>query len=133
MVVGTASPEARAVESSKLLNYGLQFFETPKLYAANKAVSEVSVYKGATDKLAVGFNHDVYTTVAKGQSAKLKADLTTMQPVIAPVKKGQVVGKLVVSLDGKVIHEEPVLALAEVAEGGFFSRLWDSIKLMLGW
>ncbi|MGL6069673.1 D-alanyl-D-alanine carboxypeptidase family protein [Craterilacuibacter sp.] len=133
VVVGTASAEARAVESSKLLNYGLQFFETPKLYAANKAVSEVSVYKGAADKLAVGFNHDVYTTVAKGQSAKLKADLTTMQPVIAPVKKGQVVGKLVVSLDGKVIHEEPVLALAEVAEGGFFSRLWDSIKLMLGW
>ncbi|MXR36981.1 D-alanyl-D-alanine carboxypeptidase family protein [Craterilacuibacter sinensis] len=133
VVVGTASPEARAVESSKLLNYGLQFFETPKLYEADKAVSEVSVYKGEDSKLAIGFNHNVYATVAKGQTSKLKADLTTMQPVIAPIKKGQTVGKLVVSLDGKVVHEEPVVALKDVAEGGFFSRLWDSIKLMLGW
>ncbi|MCL6262909.1 D-alanyl-D-alanine carboxypeptidase family protein [Craterilacuibacter sp. RT1T] len=133
VVVGTNSPEARAVESSKLLNYGLQFFETPKLYEADKPVSEVSVYKGEDSKLAIGFNHNVYATVAKGQTGKLKADLTTMQPVIAPIKKGQTVGKLVVSLDGKVVHEEPVVALKDVAEGGFFSRLWDSIKLMLGW
>lgn len=133
VVVGTASPEARAVESSKLLNYGLQFFETPKLYAANKAVSEVPVYKGSESKLGVGFNQDVYVTVARGQAGKLKADLSTMQPVIAPVKKGQVVGKLTVSLDGKPVREVPVVALTAIEEGGFFSRLWDSIKLWLGW
>ena len=48
--------------------------------------------------MSVGFASDIYATVAKGQAAKLKADLTTMQPLIAPVKAGQVVGKLVVSL-----------------------------------
>lgn len=133
VVVGTASPEARAVESSKLLNYGLQFFETPKLYAAGKAVTELPVYKGASSKLEAGFSRDVYATVVRGQAGKLKADLTSLQPVIAPVKKGQVVGKLTVSLDGKVVREEPVVALQSIEEGGFFSRLWDSIKLMLGW
>lgn len=133
VVVGTASPEARAVESSKLLNYGLQFYDTPKLYSGAKPVSELPIYKGATKTVSVGFASDVYATVAKGQAAKLKADLTTMQPLIAPVKAGQVVGKLVVSLDGKPLFERPVVALKAVEEGGFFSRLWDSIKLMLGW
>lgn len=133
VVVGTASPEARAVESSKLLNYGLQFFDTPKLYAAQKPVSEIPVYKGDAKALPIGFTSDVYTTVLKGQAAKLKADLTTSQPVIAPIKAGQVVGKLVVSLDGKKVLERPVVALKAIEEGNFFSRLWDSIKLMLGW
>jgi D-alanyl-D-alanine carboxypeptidase (penicillin-binding protein 5/6) len=133
VVVGTASPEARAVESSKLLNYGLQFFDTPKLYAANKPVSEIPVYKGADKALPIGFTSDVYSTVVKGQAAQLKADLTTSQPVIAPIKVGQVVGKLVVSLDGKKVLERPVVALKAIEQGNFFSRLWDSIKLMLGW
>lgn len=43
------------------------------------------------------------------------------------------VGKLTVSLDGKPLLERPVIALKAVEEGGFFSRLWDSLKLMLGW
>ena len=133
VVVGTASEEARAVESSKLLNYALQFFETPKLYEARKPVSEVAVYKGASNKLPVGFASDVYITVPKGQSSQLKADLTTTQPMIAPVAAGQTVGKLTVSLAGKVVLERPVVALQAVEEGGFFSRLWDSIKLWLGW
>ncbi|WP_293764640.1 D-alanyl-D-alanine carboxypeptidase family protein [uncultured Aquitalea sp.] len=133
VVVGTASPEARAVESSKLLNYGLQFFDTPKLYTGGKPVSDVPVYKGATKSVPVGFAQDVYATVVKGQAGQLKADMTTTQPLIAPIKAGQVVGKLVVSQDGKPVEERPVVALQAVEEGGFFSRLWDSIKLMLGW
>lgn len=133
VVVGTTSPEARAVESSKLLNYALQFFETPKLYDAKKPVSEVAVYKGASSQLPVGFASDVYITVPKGQASQLKADLTTTQPMIAPVAAGQTVGKLTVSLAGKVVLERPVVALQAVEEGGFFSRLWDSIKLWLGW
>jgi D-alanyl-D-alanine carboxypeptidase (penicillin-binding protein 5/6) len=133
VVVGTTSPEARAVESSKLLNYALQFFETPKLYDAKKPVSEVAVYKGDSSKLPIGFASDVYITVPKGQASQLKADLTTTQPMIAPVAAGQTVGKLTVSLAGKVVLERPVVALQAVEEGGFFSRLWDSIKLWLGW
>ncbi|WP_088967729.1 D-alanyl-D-alanine carboxypeptidase family protein [Vogesella sp. LIG4] len=133
VVVGTASEEARAVESSKLLNYALQFFETPKLYTAGKAVKEVPVYKGASKLLTVGFARDVFVTVPRGQAGQLKAQLSTTQPLIAPVKAGQVVGKLSVSLDGKVVAEQPVVALQPVEQGGFLSRLWDSIKLWLGW
>jgi D-alanyl-D-alanine carboxypeptidase (penicillin-binding protein 5/6) len=133
VVVGTASPEARAEESAKLLNYGLQFFETPKLYQAGKALSVIPVYKGTSAKLNIGFSRDVYATVVKGEASRIKVDLSTRQPVIAPVKAGQVVGQLTVSLDGKVLEQQPVVALESVDEGGFFSRLWDSIKLLLKW
>ncbi len=129
VVVGTASPEARAQESSKLINYALQFFETPKLYAANKPVATLDVYKGAESSVKVGFTSDIFATVGKGDAAKLKTALEYRQPLIGPVKAGQAVGKLTVTLDGKVLEERPVVALETVEEGGFFRRLWDSIRL----
>ncbi|ACO73967.1 D-alanyl-D-alanine carboxypeptidase [Laribacter hongkongensis] len=129
VVVGTTSPEARAVESSKLLNYGLQFFDTPRLYQANQSVSTLRVYKGDANDVNVGFADDVYVTVPKGAASRIKVSMTSTQPLIAPVKQGQAVGKLTLTLDGKVITERPVVALKTVDEGGFFSRLIDTIKL----
>lgn len=129
IVVGTASPEARATEASKLLNWALPFYDTPKLYSANQVVSKVKVYKGQDNEIEVGFLHDVYVTVPKGQSKSVVLELETIQPVTAPIKKGQKVGVLKASYNGKLLYEEPVVALKEVKEAGFFGRLWDSIVL----
>ena len=129
VVVGTASPEARAVESSKLLNYGLQFFDTPKLYTANKPLSTLRVYKGSADSVGVGFQHDIYATVPKGAAARIKVQMTSTQPLIAPLKAGQQIGTLTLTLDDKEIAKQPVVVLAAVEEGGFFARLIDTIKL----
>ena len=49
--------------------------------------------------------------------------------LVAPIKKGQQVGKVKVMLDGKVVAERPLVALQAVEEGGFFKRLWDSFWL----
>lgn len=133
VVVGTTSPEARATESSKLLNWGLQFFDTPQLYKANVSVKQVKVYKGKENEISVGFLRDVYVTVDKGTANQLVAQLTANQPLIAPIKKGQSIGVLQVMQNNKVIAEIPAVALQDVEEAGFFGRLWDSLKLWLGW
>ncbi|WP_348945807.1 D-alanyl-D-alanine carboxypeptidase family protein [Chitinibacter sp. FCG-7] len=129
VVVGTASPEVRAAESSKLLNWGTQFFETPKLYAAKQAVQQVPVWKGKESQIGVGFLNDQFITVPKGDAAKLKIDLTTQQPLIAPIKVGQQVGTLKITLDGKVLAERAVVAVAAVEEASIFGRAWDTIRL----
>jgi D-alanyl-D-alanine carboxypeptidase (penicillin-binding protein 5/6) len=130
VVVGTASPVARADESAKLLGYGLQFFESPKLYSANKVVGNDQVSGGAESSVAVGFTQDVYATVPKGDAARVKSELV-MRPVTAPVAVGQVVGSANMTLDGKVINQQPLVALQPVQEGGFFSRIWSAIKHFL--
>ncbi|QKJ68171.1 D-alanyl-D-alanine carboxypeptidase [Deefgea piscis] len=129
VVVGTTSPEVRATESSKLLNWGAQFFETPRLYAAKQAVQQVPVWKGKADTVGVGFMQDQYITVPKGDAAKLKIDLVSQQPLMAPIKEGQVVGTMKISLDGKVLSERKVVAIASVEEANIFGRAWDTIRL----
>lgn len=45
-------------------------------------------------------------------------------------KQGQVVGKMIATLDGKVVLKSPLkFALNAVEEAGFFSRMIDHIKL----
>ncbi|WP_374758515.1 D-alanyl-D-alanine carboxypeptidase family protein [uncultured Deefgea sp.] len=129
VVVGTTSPEVRATESSKLLNWGAQFFETPRLYTAKQAVQQVPVWKGKADTVGVGFMQDQYITVPKGDAAKLKIDLVSQQPLMAPIKEGQVVGTMKISLDGKVLSERQVVAITSVEEANIFGRAWDTIRL----
>ena len=129
VVVGTESIEARASESSKLLNWALQAFDTPKAYDANTPVSSVKVYKGQEDNVNIGFLEPVYLTIPHGEGNKVKPVLETVQPVLAPIEKGQVLGKLKITYNGQVLAERKVVALTAVEEAGFFGRLWDSIKL----
>jgi D-alanyl-D-alanine carboxypeptidase (penicillin-binding protein 5/6) len=78
-----------------------------------------------------GFENDLYITVPKGQADKLKADLLAQQPLLAPLNRGQKVGILRVTLDGKPVGEYPVLALETVGVAGFFGRAWDTLRLWI--
>ncbi|QZA76652.1 D-alanyl-D-alanine carboxypeptidase [Deefgea tanakiae] len=129
VVVGTTSPEVRATESSKLLNWGAQFYETPRLYTAKQAVQTVPVWKGKADVVSVGFMNDQFITVPKGDAAKIKIELTSQQPLIAPIKEGQQIGTLKIILEGKVLSERPVVAVAAVEEANIFGRAWDTMRL----
>ena len=129
IVVGTDSTEARASESGKLLNWALQAFDTPKLYNGSEIISKVKVYKGSSKSVNVGFLEDVYITIPHDAGQNIKPILETVQPVIAPIRKGQSLGKLKIVKDGKVITEKNVVALHSVEEGSWFRRMWDDIVL----
>ena len=129
ILAGAESTEARASESSKLLNWSLQAFDTPKLYNGGEVISQVKVYKGSTKAVDIGFLDDVYITIPHDTGKNVKPILETLQPVLAPIEKGQVLGKLKVMKDGKIIAEKDVVALTGVEEGSWLRRMWDAIVL----
>ena len=129
VVLGTDSEEARAEESEKLLSYGFRFYETHRLYGANQALSTVRIWKGADEKLSLGLQHELYVTIPRGEYAKLDAQMKFQQPLLAPASKGHVYGSLNVSLEGQPVAVKPLIALDNVAEGGFFQQVMDDIKL----
>jgi D-alanyl-D-alanine carboxypeptidase (penicillin-binding protein 5/6) len=131
VVLGAASDAARASEAQKLLNYGFQFYDTVQLYQNGVQVSELKVWKGATNTVAAGFVADQYVTLPKGRAAQLKLTLEAVEPLVAPVTRGQRVGKVMVSLDSKPVGEYPLVALADVPPASIFGRAWDTIRLWL--
>jgi D-alanyl-D-alanine carboxypeptidase (penicillin-binding protein 5/6) len=131
VVLGTNSDSLRAQESQKLLNYGFQFFETVRLYEKGQEVSRLRVWKGAQNELKAGVPADLELVLPRGDAQKLKSELVSEQPLLAPVSAGQRVGTIKVSLDGKPVGEYPVVALETVGVAGIVGRAWDSMRLWL--
>ena len=131
VVMGTSSENSRAAESLKLLRYGFRFFETHRLYAPQKPLSNARVWKGESEQLPLGLAQELYLTIPRGQYSNLKAAMRVSSKIMAPVEKGARHGTLDVSLNGEKIAERPLVALQAVPEGGLFSRLIDDVKLLL--
>ncbi|HMV05018.1 MAG TPA: D-alanyl-D-alanine carboxypeptidase family protein [Accumulibacter sp.] len=131
VVLGTASDNQRAQESLKLLNYGFQFYDAVQLYARNEPVSSLKVWKGKENAVKLGFAHDLVLAVPKGYGSRLRTELVSQQPLLAPITRGQVLGTLKVSMDGKPYGEYPVSALEAVEPAGIVGRAFDGIRLWL--
>ncbi len=129
VVLGTGSDTARAIESQKLLNYGFQYYDVVRLYGRDQKVSDLKVFKGASNTVPAGFRADLLVAVPKGMAGKVQAQLESQQPLLAPLAQDQTVGTLHVTLDGKAIADYPVVTLESVAVAGIFGRAWDSIRL----
>jgi serine-type D-Ala-D-Ala carboxypeptidase (penicillin-binding protein 5/6) len=125
VVMGSTSENQRASDSLALLNWGFRFFETHKLYDAGKAIAKQKVWKGDTAEVNLGVAEPMLVTVPRGRYAQLKPSMDVPKSLVAPIKKGQKIGTVKVSLDGKVIAQRPLVAINAVEEGGFFKRLWD--------
>ncbi|MDE3738215.1 MULTISPECIES: D-alanyl-D-alanine carboxypeptidase family protein [Pseudomonas] len=129
VVFGTNSEQARAAETQKLLTYGFRFFETQTFYQKGAELAKAQVWKGATREAKAGLAQDLTLTLPRGQAKKLQASMTLNPQLIAPIKQGDVIGKVEVKLEDQVVHSADLIALETVEEGGFFRRLWDSIRL----
>lgn len=129
VVLGTASDAVRTQESLKLLNYGFQFHEAVRLYAKDQAVSSLKVWKGASSAVKAGFQKDFVISIPKGYASRLKTELLSQQPLVAPVAAGQTIATLKVSLDGKPYGNYPVVAIEAVPVAGIFGRAVDTVRL----
>ncbi|VEG90168.1 D-alanyl-D-alanine carboxypeptidase family protein [Legionella spiritensis] len=129
VVLGSPSESARADDSERLLNYGFRFFETHELYKAGKAITEMSVYKGQTNKIGVGVIRDQYITIPSGQYQRLSVNTKIPKNLIAPIRRGDKIGELVIQFDNNIIATHALYALDTVEKGGFFKRTKDSLRL----
>jgi D-alanyl-D-alanine carboxypeptidase (penicillin-binding protein 5/6) len=130
VVLGAPSESSRATESQKLLNYGFQFYESHLVYKRGQAVNTLKVWKGTDNTLSATVADDLYITLPKGEYARVKAKMSSKQPLIAPIDAGQEIGTIQFLLDGKVIDERNLVAAEKVEVAGIFGRMWDSIKLL---
>ncbi|CAH1525204.1 D-alanyl-D-alanine carboxypeptidase DacA [Vibrio owensii] len=130
VVMGTKDANARKSESKKLLSYGFRFFETVAPHKAGETFVEEKVWMGNKDTVALGLDQDTYVTLPRGEAKNLKASFVLEKELEAPIKKGDVVGKLYYQIDGEDIAEYPLMALETVDQGSLFSRMWDYIVLL---
>ena len=128
VIFGAPNIQQRATQTRDLLAWGYANFETVKVQPANQVLAKAKVWYGQTNDVEIGLAENFNVTMPKGQANAIKTQLVVQPKLTAPLTQGQVVGKYVASLDGKVIAEKPLVALKPVEEAGFFARMLDHIK-----
>ncbi|MDO9075529.1 MAG: D-alanyl-D-alanine carboxypeptidase family protein [Rubrivivax sp.] len=132
VVLGTASMQARAAESQKLLNWGWLAWDTVRLFEAGQAVATVPVWKGEKAQARLGAPGALFVTVPKGEGDKLKTTLQRIDPLVAPLTAGQVVGTInIATAAGTPVAAVPLVVIDPVPLAGIFGRAWDAIRLWI--
>ena len=134
VVLGAASDSARAQEALRLFSFGFSAFDTVRLYRQGDVLARAEVWKGDAGEVPIGIGRDIFVTVpadtlrALGQ-AGFQSALERNDPLLAPLVKGEAVGRLKVTAAGIGVATVPVVALESVGEAGLFGRAYDAVRL----
>ncbi|MGR4991121.1 D-alanyl-D-alanine carboxypeptidase family protein [Vibrio rotiferianus] len=129
VVMGTPSKQSRISQSKSLLNYGFRFYDTKQVAKLGEVLVTAKVWKGNTSEIELGFSQDVYLTLPRSLTAGLDKNVVVNEPLIAPIEKGEVVGKVVWKSDDKTVASYPLVSNQAVEEGSWIGKLWDSLVL----
>ena len=131
VVLNAPSDSVRTQETQILLNFGFQSFDTMRVKEKDKPLSALAVWKGKSATVNAGVSHDILIAIPRGTDERIKAELSSQQPLLAPISRGQRVGTIAISYEGRAIGEYPVIALEDVPVAGIFGRMWDTIRLWI--
>jgi D-alanyl-D-alanine carboxypeptidase (penicillin-binding protein 5/6) len=131
VVMGSNSMQIRAAETQKLLNYGFRFYEAANVLTAHQSLASVQIWKGLQDQVSLGAGEALSVVLPRDRSSQFVKTVTLNNPIKAPLAVGDEVGKIVVSLDNKVIGERPVVALQAIESGSIFKRIWHTLLLWM--
>ena len=132
---GFKTKRSRTIESNKLLNYGLSQFDTIEIAKKNEIFTELDVYMGKKKFVKVYINENIYKTLRKIESFNkkkfLKVVVNYQGPIIAPIKKGDIVGTLHVFYKDEIIKKYDLLSYEDINEINIFYRFITSIKYLI--
>ncbi|MDO8331238.1 MAG: D-alanyl-D-alanine carboxypeptidase family protein [Fluviicoccus sp.] len=128
VVMGTNAMQARADQTRALFNWGFANYETAQVRPKGQELGKPAVWFGKGDAVSIGLASDMNVTLPRGQKDQLKLTLQVPASLDAPLKLGQEIGKIVVTLDGKTVAEQALVTLQPVEEANFVVRIWHHIK-----
>ena len=127
VVLGAKSPDQRTKVSKSLLEYGFRFYETHKIFSSNEELIQARVFNGDKNNISLGVIDDTYISVPRRQIKNIKKKFVIDRNLSAPVNQNEVVGYMVIELEGKTINTYKLFAMEPIKEGSFYRKTLDSI------
>jgi len=131
VINGTTSMQARADESSKLMEWALTSFKNVNLFEKGTVMAQVPVVLSPTRQINLIVNEQYRTTVPSFAKDAAKVNVTYKSPVVAPVKAGDVLGSARLVLPDGTLKEVSLVAAVDVEESSFFKRLSEKLMILL--
>lgn len=131
VVNGFPTMAARAQESERLMRVAFQSFDLKTIGPETLTLPDVEVWLGSERAVPVSLAEPIEVAGHKSAFSKAKVEIVLDGPVKAPVKKGEQVGKLVISLEGLPPTEAPIIAEADVKKLGFAGMAIEGVRTFI--
>ena len=128
---GFDTKNSRSKQSLKLLIWGLTNFDTIKIAKSNEKFDSLDVWLGKKKKIEVHTKKDIYKTIPKARKKYLKVIIHYNGPILAPIKKDDIVGKFKVFYKDDLINEYNLYASEDIKKVNMFSRILKSINFII--
>jgi D-alanyl-D-alanine carboxypeptidase (penicillin-binding protein 5/6) len=126
----SSSEKRRLTDNRRLLDYGFRYFRTKKILSVNKNIKVEEVWGGEQETISLESAKDVYITLTPRDFKRIEPVVELDDYLQAPLSKGQVVGRITLSLDGEVLKSVELISSENVEALGFFGRAWSNVKLL---
>lgn len=113
----------RFTEAATLLNYG---YATCKLFEDQTplALSPVPVQDGVAEQVQTEYGAPFYYLSTSGEDfSAIEREIIWEEGLVAPIEKGQQVGRLEYRLNGNVLGSTPILAKESLEKAGFLDYM----------
>lgn len=117
-IMGAETPDQRQNDAWRLLDWCFANFRSLRILEKDECVGQARVLKGRSDTVSFAPERPVAVTLTKGDKGEARRTIT-MDQVVAPVKKGDIIGKVQVEVDGQVVTTVPLVAAEDVARASF--------------
>ncbi len=131
VVNGLESARDRANESARLMSWAMNVFENATIIENGQILENSKTLFAKTASLPLTVDRDIRVTVPKGEKDNVKVNVEYNAPIEAPVKKGQEIGKVNISVPQIGDFSVPLVAAADLEKAGFVGRTFEKMKMMI--
>ncbi len=131
VVMGVDTSDNRFDSVKSLLNYAFANFELLKL-APDEAIPPVLVNLGEKDSVQPVIAGEEFILLEKGNNTDVNYDLEVTPSVSAPVQKGQILGRITISKDDKILRELDLISKEEILRKTPMKIFIDMVEMLYG-
>lgn len=131
VVMGANTSKERFDEAKRMLDYGFANYDSLMVGKKNDLIDSVTIEKGKVLNVDAVLENDSYVLLSKGQGSNIDKKIVLPEAVKAPLAKGQEIGNMIISLNGKEIHRIKLVAKDSVERANFLDMLKRSFNSFL--
>lgn len=130
VLLGSETSDIRFEETKKLLDHGFLTYDSFTVNKKGDVIKNLPISKGNQKQVDLVLKDNVDILVKKGEDKKIEREIRLPKEIKAPFRKNQVVGELVIKIDGNEVTKEKILCSEEINKASFinlFDRGFKSI------
>lgn len=132
VVMNESSIDNRTKDTLGMLDYGFSMYSIDKVVSKDKELGNVSVNLGDKEKVSIISVNDI---TILNNSQKEKRNITyemDVNSIIAPVKKGDIVGEIKIYEDGRYLYSEDITVVEDIEKANIFKIFFRNLRDIFG-